>query len=112
MRAAGLLALLLLAAPAVAPAAEHDIPWFEANPLARQEWLHRCGNDFRLARSPICGNAEKAEQRAYAKRLARQSGLRSLPPEFLTPAVRGAIREGCRRPVAERGLVAPYCGRT
>lgn len=37
-----------------------DIPYFSANPELRSEMLKRCHNDYALARTPECENAEAA----------------------------------------------------
>lgn len=113
MVAAARLAALLAAALAAAPsaAAEFDIPWFDANPSARRETLRTCANDARADRR-VCENAERAESKDYARRLARRSGVRgALPDEFQTPLVRDAIKAACARPPRDRGLYAAQCGR-
>ena len=43
-----------------AAAADYDIPWYEAHPAERSDALRRCHNDFRLAQTPECANAEAA----------------------------------------------------
>ena len=63
-----LLALPLLAVSASALA--QDIPWFEAHPAERRAMLKRCRDDYRLARTALCANAETAEARAYARQRA------------------------------------------
>ena len=55
------LALALSAFPAVAET--YDVPWFQQNPRARPEWLRRCGDDARLARTDECANARAADTR-------------------------------------------------
>jgi hypothetical protein len=106
------MALAVLAA-APAGAAEFDIPWFEANPAARAQWLRACRDDARIARDPRCGNAEIAENRAHARQLGARSGVRSgqLPPAFETPMLLDAARIACAKPPAERGLLGRYCPR-
>jgi len=111
-----ILALALFATVPAAPpshAAEFDIPWFEANPAARAQWLRACRDDARLARDPNCGNAEIAENRAHARQLGARSGIRSgqLPLGIETPRVLEAARRACSRPPAEWGLFTPYCQR-
>lgn len=112
MAFARIFAVIALAATvASAEAADFDIAWFEANPQARAQWLRSCRSDVRLARDPRCGNAEKAEDAAYARRLGARSGIRpgQLPPEFETPMLLNAARRACARPPAQRGLFARYC---
>lgn len=109
-------AAALAAALAVTPAgparsAEFDIPWFEANPAARAQWLRACRDDARLARGARCGNAEIAENRAHARELGARAGIRSgqLPGGMETPRVLDAARRACAKPPSEWGLFATYC---
>jgi hypothetical protein len=113
MRAASLTLALSLLAALPAAAAEFDIPWFEANPTARAQWLRACRDDTRIARDARCGNAEIAENRVHARRLGAQSGVRSgqLPPAFETPMLLDAARVACAKPPAERGLLGRCCPR-
>lgn len=53
-----LLALGLIGAEPPGPTL--DIPYFSANPELRSEMLKRCHNDYALARTPVCENAEAA----------------------------------------------------
>src|SRR5690242_3004814 len=63
--------MILLAAGALAALAgsslaeDYNIPWFEAHPSERSAMLLRCHNDFRLAQTPECANAEAASIRAW-----------------------------------------------
>ena len=111
-----ILAVALAAGALAAPAraAEYDIPWFSANPAARQHWLRACTADHRLARDLRCANAQSAESLDYSRRLARRGGVTGggLPPAFQTPLLRDAERMACARPEAERGLLAGNCRRT
>lgn len=116
--AAGALALLAGLACSVSPrpavAAEFDIPWFEAHLAQRRAWLRACGDDQRVARDPRCANAERAESRAYAQRLARRGGGGrggALPPGFDTPLARDALGIACARPLVRDGLLERRCGR-
>lgn len=113
VRARTLAMALAVLAAAPAGAAEFDIPWFEANPAARAQWLRACRDDARIARDPRCGNAEIAENRAHARQLGARSGVRSgqLPPAFETPMLLDAARIACAKPPAERGLLGRYCPR-
>ena len=74
-----LLAALLAASPALAQTIREDprdIPYFEKRPAEREAVLRQCHRDVRIARSPICQNAE----RAGAAQLGRP--LQPLPPEW------------------------------
>ena len=101
MRALILTAALIAATPAVA----QDVPWFEAHPAERRAVLEQCHDDHRLARRPVCANAETAETRAYAKRLQRALN----EPEPPSDLVIRAARRACARPPAERGLFSEWC---
>ncbi|MGD9617766.1 MAG: hypothetical protein AB7O13_23640 [Alphaproteobacteria bacterium] len=100
-----LLALPLMAIPASVLA--RDIPWCEAHPAERSAVLKQCRDDYRLARSALCANAETAETRAYRRRLA------PIPhdPDPPSAMVREGARRACARPPSERGLLGIWCGR-
>jgi hypothetical protein len=49
---------------------EYDIPFFMNNPAARSEMLKRCHNDYALARTPECENAEAAGTRSMGRPLS------------------------------------------
>jgi hypothetical protein len=71
-RAAAAALLGCLAVPATVraePPAPHSIPWFLQNPGEHRAWLRRCGNDWRLARTDICRNAESAASRRLGRPL-------------------------------------------
>lgn len=104
------LAMLLLTAT-VAMAAEHDIPWFQAHPAEREIWLQKCRDDMRLGQDPVCGNAQKAEDRERAKKIAPSSPIPDFDPTE-SPLMQRAIKSACQRPPAERGMLGQYCGRT
>jgi hypothetical protein len=111
MRAALVLAALVVAAPAAAE--QFDIPWFEANAGQRAAWTRDCRNDYRL--SPrICANAEAAESRAYAARLRARSDAvaGSLPPTLNTPLMQDTLKIACAQPPQDRGMLGRYCRRT
>jgi len=65
----------------VLPVAEFDIPWFQAHPEIHEQTLRRCHQDYRLAETAECLNAEAAGTRRMG---------RPLPPltEERKPAVR------------------------
>jgi hypothetical protein len=100
-----LLALPLLAVSASALA--QDIPWFEAHPAERRAMLKRCRDDYRLARTALCANAETAEARASARQ--RAPGWRD--PDPPSGMLREGARRACARPPSERGLLGAWCDR-
>ena len=108
---AGLVATgVVLAVQTCAPAArsaEYDVAWFSANPAARRDMLQRCRNDVGLGRRAICGNAERAETKAYQERLGRPSGTEGM---FESPIVRDGLRRVCMDPAGRR-LAGSQCGR-
>lgn len=84
-RPAALLAALMVATPGLAQTMREDprdIPYFERNPAEREAVLKQCHRDVRIARSPICTNAE----RAGSGQLGRP--LQPLPPEWYYPGQR------------------------
>jgi hypothetical protein len=64
------LALALGLGVFVHPVAEFDIPFFMNNPDIRAETLRRCHNDYALARTPQCENAEAAGTRSMGRPLS------------------------------------------
>lgn len=52
------------------PAPRLDIPYFLDNPEVRAETLRRCHNDYALARTPECENAEAASTRTMGRPLS------------------------------------------
>lgn len=76
-RAAVLFGTALLAVGTAGPAgsAEYDVPWFEARERERLAALRACRDDERLARSAVCDNAERAQDRVEARERAARSGL-------------------------------------
>lgn len=57
----------------VQPVSEFDIPYFLNNPAVRAETLRRCHNDYALARTPECENAEAAGTRSMGRPLSSWS---------------------------------------
>jgi hypothetical protein len=53
--------------------ADRDIPYFQKNPTVMRETLRKCHQDYRLAQTPECQNAEAAATRGLGK---------PLPPGF------------------------------
>jgi hypothetical protein len=52
-------------APAIAAKANHTVPWYLANPVARASILSSCNaNPGDLSQNPDCVNAEAAQQYA------------------------------------------------
>ncbi|TPG52470.1 hypothetical protein EAH89_18060 [Roseomonas nepalensis] len=101
---------VVLAVQTCAPAArsaEYDVAWFSANPAARREMLQRCHNDVGLGRRAICGNAERAETKAYQERLGRPSSTDGM---FESPIVRDGLRRACMEPAGRR-LAGSQCSR-
>lgn len=103
------LTMLLLTSTA-AMAAEHDIPWFQAHPAERGAWLRKCRDDMRLGQDPVCGNAQKAEDRERARKIAPSSPIPGFDPTE-SPLMRGAIQDACKKPESQRGMFGQYCGR-
>jgi hypothetical protein len=67
------LALALGLGSFVQPVSEFDIPFFLNNPAVRAETLRRCHNDYALARTPECENAEAAGTRSMGRPLSSRS---------------------------------------
>jgi hypothetical protein len=78
-----------------------DIPYFETHHAERRAMLERCQRDVRLARMPVCQNAELAgaaqmgrplpplpPEWGYPPSWRRQSA----PPAPLVPIVKGSAR--------------------
>lgn len=81
---------------------EYDIPFFLDNPTARAEMLKRCHNDYALARTPECENAEAAGTRSMGRPLSSRSldemtllfpQKKSPPPNPPTPTVKTKGKE-------------------
>src|SRR3954471_23725939 len=66
---------------AVLPVADFDIPYFQANPQVREETIRRCRDDYRLAQTPECMNAEAAATRSLGRPLLGQELNELLQPK-------------------------------
>jgi hypothetical protein len=64
------LALALGLGASVHPVSGLDIQFFLDNPKIRAETLRRCHNDYALARTPECENAEAAGTRSMGRPLS------------------------------------------
>lgn len=62
------------------PVADFDIPYFQANPQVREQTIRRCREDYRLARTPECMNAEAAATRSLGRPLLGQELNELLKP--------------------------------
>lgn len=93
-----------------AHSAEYDAAWFSANPAARRDMLQRCRNDVGLGRRAICGNAERAETKAFEDRMGRSSGTTrgGGGGMYDSPIVRDALRRACMEPAGRR-LAGSQC---
>jgi hypothetical protein len=92
-----LFALALLAAPAVANAADYDIPWFVEHSAARLQTLKLCHDDYRLARTPTCENAEAAATRVWGSKLAANDPMTTMKWWVENPISRRAVLMQCAR---------------
>jgi hypothetical protein len=70
---------------AVLPVADFDIPYFQANPQVREETIRRCRDDYRLAQTPECMNAEAAATRSLGRPLLGQELNELLKPRKPRP---------------------------
>lgn len=96
--AAALLMALGLSSPTLV--AEHDIPWFVDRPEIRAETLRKCHDDVRLARTPMCRNAEKAGSRSIGRPLTDTAPMDKTPRQQPEPQ---ATPEPPAPPVSNRG---------
>lgn len=107
--AAGLVALSVPASARSKPA-EHSIPWFMANPATRQATIRACRDDFRIARNPVCANAEAAETRVYALKVLPFQELNSPGYWQGNPGMMAALRTACARRAPYDQPLLRYCG--
>jgi len=105
MRRIALLAALLASGPAMAET--FDVPWYLANPAARQRDLRLCRDDQRLAMTGRCGNAELAETRAYNRQMQGMGALNHR--QFWMDPTNRMMLEGACRPGAPASYTRRYC---
>jgi hypothetical protein len=118
IRAAVLGAATLAADPALAqrggPGTEHSIPWFEANPLARERTIRACRDDYRFADEgpsrAVCANAEAAENRAHNRGRGWFHELDTPSYWQESPGRAAALRAACARRAEFDRPMLRYCG--
>ena len=61
------------------PVADFDIPWYMDHPAERRALIAECQNDWRLAQSWTCNNAQAAELRSTPYWSERDGGGTAVP---------------------------------
>ena len=97
MKLSSAFGLAVIVLPIHANAEQWDIPWFVQHSDARVQALRLCHNDYRLARTPTCENAEAAADRVWGGRPTGNNPLTSMRWWVENPISRRAVLAQCAR---------------